>query len=385
MPSLTIAEWFLTRMFSKRRTLIISFALPAIVVSAFLMLLHFGEQEKPTISIVSHDKSPISVYLITELAREFTVNQTATEEELRNQVFQRVSAAGIIIPAEFHDMVLQGNPETPPTIAQVQLGVNEATISLQSMLNLQLQDILQVAHSYRQAGLQGQELTTRVLNLLEEKAKDRVYAKITDMELYVSPTLRISMGMFLMFMLLSSVNCVAIMMEDKQNYTMQRTYAAPVRAWQIALGQFVGGFIFGSLQIAVILLLTRGILGIHMSMTLLQQWALLELFLIAGMGMACVLGAIIGNAEHFSRISFVLIAPTCMISGCYWPVELMSDNMQKLSYFIPQRWVLDAMELLAAGGTWTTILLHIGVLILFGIVLLGIGSVVLRPGKREAV
>ncbi|MCY9707432.1 hypothetical protein M5X00_30130 [Paenibacillus alvei] len=46
---------------------------------------------------------------------------------------------------------------------------------------------------------------------------------------------------------------------------------------------------------------------------------------------------------------------------------------------------MDAMELLAAGGTWTTILLHIGVLILFGIVRLGIGSVVLRPGKREAI
>ncbi len=83
--------------------------------------------------------------------------------------------------------------------------------------------------------------------------------------------------------------------------------------------------------------------------------------------------------------NFVLVVPTCMIGGCYWPVEFMNDSMQKISYFAPQRWVLDAMEQLAAGGSWSAIALHVIVLLLFGVILLGIGSTVLQPAKREAL
>ncbi|MCM3337909.1 ABC transporter permease [Paenibacillus sp. MER TA 81-3] len=382
MPSLWIAQWFLKRMLSQKRSLIVTFLLPAIIVSAFMLLLHIGEQGPQRIEVVSRDHSPLAQYLLNSLKDDFELKEAANTNELRENVFDQKASAGFILPERYGDMLLQGEH---PVIEQIQLGMNEANIALKMRLEQHMRDVMRVVDTLKASGLQGNDLETRTADVLTEKSKGNVRAETTDFQLYVSPTLRMSMGMLLMFMLMSLMNAVSIMLEDKQNYTMMRTYAAPVRAYHIALGQFLGGIAFGTMQIAVVLLITRYLIGIDMSMTLLQQWVLLELFLIAGMGMACMLGSIIGNSEHFSRVNFFLVVPTCMISGCYWPVEFMNDSMQKISYFVPQRWVLDAMEQLAAGGSWSAIALHVIVLLLFGVVLLGIGSTVLRPATREAI
>jgi ABC-2 type transport system permease protein len=72
-----------------------------------------------------------------------------------------------------------------------------------------------------------------------------------------------------------------------------------------------------------------------------------------------------------------------MLGGCFWPVSIMPDWMQKLSNFVPQKWAIDAIERMATGQRLADIGMNLGVLTLLAVILIGIGSVILRPEEAE--
>ena len=50
------------------------------------------------------------------------------------------------------------------------------------------------------------------------------------------------------------------------------------------------------------------------------------------------------NENQISVFSTLIVFPSSMISGCLWPIEIMSDNLQKLSYIFPQRYIYILLE-----------------------------------------
>jgi len=66
--------------------------------------------------------------------------------------------------------------------------------------------------------------------------------------------------------------------------------------------------------------------------------------------------------------STLVITPSCMLAGCFWPVEYMPAIMQKISYFIPQRWALDAVQALQRGAAFHDVAGNLVVLMAFAAV-----------------
>ncbi|TXK85848.1 ABC transporter permease [Paenibacillus sp. N3.4] len=72
-----------------------------------------------------------------------------------------------------------------------------------------------------------------------------------------------------------------------------------------------------------------------------------------------------------------------MLGGCFWLISLMPEWMQKIANFVPQKWAIDAIARMASGQTLSEMWIHMGVLTLFALILLGVGSVILKPGEAE--
>jgi ABC-2 type transport system permease protein len=177
---------------------------------------------------------------------------------------------------------------------------------------------------------------------------------------------------------------VSIIMEDRKQMTMARIYTAPVRSFEIMMGNFMGSFLVGSLQILLILSITRFILQFDYHLPFVSQLIVMEFFLLASMGIASAVAGMVKNSSNITSLNTLIITPTCMLGGCFWPVSIMPDWMQKLSNFVPQKWAIDAIQRMSMGQGLMNVLLNLGVLALFAIILLGIGSVILRPEKAEA-
>lgn len=103
--------------------------------------------------------------------------------------------------------------------------------------------------------------------------------------------------------------------------------------------------------------------------------------MLVSMGLASTVAGLIRNPKNANMLNSLVIMPTCMIGGCFWPISFMPDYMQRLANFVPQKWAIQAVETISAGGTLSDITLPL--LILFGMaaILLTVGSAILRPSQ----
>jgi len=381
MNSFIIARQFVKRAIGNKKTLIMSFLLPAILIAFIMNQINLSTLSNEPVAYVNLDKGALSGQLVDELSQTFRLIEAASEDEVREEVIKQTKTVGIVIPNSFSDTVLAGGK---PQIAAYQLSMKEMSISLQLAIDNQMRLLTGFVQSAREAGLSVEALQPAVAQLMTQQSKHQISASVTDYGLHVQTSFRIAMGFLLMFMLIAVTNGVSIMLEDRQRHTMTRIYSAPVRAYEIALGNYLGSLAVGTLQLGFVLAIIHFVVGLDYKISFLPHFMIAELFLMAAIGIGTAIGALIKDASHLSSLNTLVITPTCMLGGCFWPIWLMEDYMQKISYFVPQRWALDAMEKLAGGADLSQVALHLGVLALFALVLFGIGSAVLRPAERES-
>ncbi|MMZ68759.1 ABC-2 type transporter [compost metagenome] len=78
-------------------------------------------------------------------------------------------------------------------------------------------------------------------------------------------------------------------------------------------------------------------------------------------------------------LNSLIITPTCMLGGCFWPLSVMPDYMQKIANVVPQKWTIQAVETISAGGTLSDIRMPLLILGIMALILLTVGSAILRP------
>ncbi|OUM95778.1 MAG: hypothetical protein A9Z00_14345 [Thermobacillus sp. ZCTH02-B1] len=184
-----------------------------------------------------------------------------------------------------------------------------------------------------------------------------------------------------MFLMMLINHSVAVVVEDRRNRTMERVYAAPVRSFDIAAGHFIGSVLIGTLQVLAIAALIRLVFGYDYGVPAWMQIVVMECFILAALGIASAVAGFVRNTRNLNIINTLIMTPTCMLGGCFWPIDIMPSFMRKLANFVPQKWAIEAMELGASGASLDRIALPLGILLLFAAVLLGFGAAVLRPAQ----
>jgi ABC-2 type transport system permease protein len=311
---------------------------------------------------------------------DYRMKEAKSEEELQDMVIRQKADAGLKIPASFTQTFYNGSK---PQVDMYQLNTNEATYTFKLNVNSAVNQISQTIEQARATGANGEELPSIVDKAIAQIQKHQVKALVTDYDLYVNPAMNSIIGFMLMFMMGLINNTVMLIMEDRRQKTMARIFTAPIRSIEIALGNFLGSFLVGSLQVLFILLITRFLLHYNYHLPFLNQFMILEFFLLACIGLASAVAGLVKNSSHISALNTIIITPTCMLGGCFWPISIMPDWMQKLANFVPQKWVIDGIERMASGQSLSEVALNLGVLALFAFILLGIGSVILQPGEAE--
>ncbi|MEI0736249.1 ABC transporter permease [Paenibacillus sp. JTLBN-2024] len=64
----------------------------------------------------------------------------------------------------------------------------------------------------------------------------------------------------------------------------------------------------------------------------------------------------------------LIIVPTCLLSGCFFPLSIMPETLRRVSDFLPQSWVLQSIEKLQEGATFGSIGFHLSILLAFAVV-----------------
>ncbi|BBI34584.1 ABC transporter permease [Cohnella abietis] len=384
MNSLFIARLIIKRTIGTRKSIIMLVLLPIIVISGIIGLFGKASDDKALIAVLNEDQSWMgdriiqSVQSIDSYQIEMQDPSTAKLEQLKNNVYDGKWAGLIHIPAGFTEKMLAGDPiEVNLFRKNEQLWSASLGITLKEATG-------KIAQSVQLVSLSGEEtqrkdqLVPELLQQQEEWGIPVIHTKIVNT---YNNAFVLVVGLTLLFIMILANQSIHGIMEDRGNRTMARMFTAPVRAFEIALGNFLGCLILGTLQLVLILAVTRYVIGFDFGLSFGKLLIIMEFFLLAAVGISSAVAGIVKNSANLGSINNLVVIPTCMIGGCFWPVSMMPEFMQKLSSFTPQRWAIVAMERASFGSTLSDIGLELGILLLFAAVLLAFGSYVLRPAQ----
>lgn len=382
MNSFTIALNMLRRSLFQRKGLLMYLVIPAAAVSLIIGVLGQQSENRVDIAYLNLDQGTIGTQVVQELSAfpDYRLIMAASEADLKNDVIKQKVAGAFIIPLGFSDTFLAG---TLPELEMYQLHTNEATVTLKISLEGILSGYQDTIALFSKQGLKETDLRGAALQTISQIQKHQIKPEITDLRLYTNPNMHIVSGFMLIFVMGLINKTVSLVMEDRRLRTMARTYTAPVRAFEIVAGNLLGSFAVGTLQVLVILLITRYVAGYEYGLPFVSQFVILEFFLLASMGIASVVASMVKNATNLNVINSLVVSPTCMLGGCFWPISLMPEWMQKLANFVPQKWALDAIERMSSGQPLSHMWMNMGVLALFGFILMSVGSVILKPTEAD--
>lgn len=382
MHSLTIAWQMIKRTLGRKKGWISYVIIPCAVVTGTVALLGNEATTSIPIAYVNADSGPAGEHLIEELSRtkEYVLKPIDSGEDLKENIIQQKEKIGIVIPEHYSDSLIEGDT---PQVQMYELTSSEASFTVKMMVNGTIGRMGDAAAVVRDQGDKQQDPKAALESILNQTAKHQIETVSTDMGLYAKPGLNNVTGFTLMFMMGLIASSVMLIVEDRKMRTMSRIYTAPVRSYQIALGNFLGSFILGALQIIIVLCISKYVIGYDYGIPFFTHFLILTAFMLVSMGIASTIAGLIRNPQNAGVINSLIITPTCMLGGCFWPLSIMPDFLKKIANFVPQKWAIEAVETAASGGTLSDIQLPLLILGLMAVILLALGSVILRPSEAS--
>lgn len=384
MPSLQIAAHLVRRTMGSRRGLIMNVLVPAIILSIMAGLFASTNRDKAIIIVNNADSGILGEYLASSLQKEplYEIHSepAMNEQQLKDRVLEGKADAAIYIPSDFSAKMMEGGPSS----AQLyRMNTQLWNASLEATLQTEAQKLSSSAALVRGTDSESPVDLSKLTALLEAQASPKAVLVNTEMELgkiVSDPTM---IGLILMFVMLLVSQSIGFIMEDREQRTMARMYTAPLRSLDIAFGNFLGSMLVGTIQLVIVLGLTYFVFDYSPGISFGWMLLVLEFFLLAIVGLASAVAGLVRNSTQLSQINNIIIAPSCMISGCFFPLSMLPDFMQKLANFFPQKWALTAIDRLGGGGSFSDVLLPLLILLLFAAVLIAFGSAVLKPNRTS--
>lgn len=377
----TIGWNMVKRTIGSKKGLIAYILLPSIVISAIISLTGGTGDDQATLLYTNLDTGAAGTHLLAELDNtgDYKLVEHGDEAALKEGVIGQEGAAGIWIPADYTSQLLSGQQ---PQIRVFELKASETSIMVKMKVTSIANEMLQTAAMVAAAspGAAGEQ-STQFAAILQQAEQHYVGSIRTDYDLYPREALGVITGLTLMFLMGLVTSSVSIIMDDRRGRTMMRMFSAPVRSYEIALGNFLGSFLVGLIQIVVVLSLGKWVLRYDYEIPMLLYFLVLAAFMLVSMGIASTVAGLIRNPNNAGMLNALILTPTCMLGGCFWPISVMPDYMQKAANFMPQKWAIQAVDIAATGGGWNELWLPFAILGLMAAVLLAIGSAILRPSE----
>ncbi|MEH7120449.1 ABC transporter permease [Neobacillus vireti] len=177
-----------------------------------------------------------------------------------------------------------------------------------------------------------------------------------------------TIGFLLMVMLNSAGGLSELILKEKENRTYFRIMSAPIDGKKYVLSNVIVNMIIMTIQVVVTLTVMTKVFGISAGAPFWEMIAVMMFFSLVCVGLSLVITAFAQNSNSAGALQNLIITPTCLLAGCFWPVEIMPKTAQKIADFLPQRWLLDTITELQKGHTLNSLSLNLVTLLAFAVV-----------------
>lgn len=184
--------------------------------------------------------------------------------------------------------------------------------------------------------------------------------------------------MVAMYILFVGMIGTSSIIEERENNTLMRLLTTKASRTDIVLGKFLGIFLIGIMDIAIIILFSKFVFGVTWGNSFGGLLLLSSMLFFAASGLALMIATFFKSSKAVNTLNPVIIMIMGFVGGNMIPVYEMNINFQKVGNFLLNSWGMREYLNLMINNGLKSILLPSIVLFAMGVFFLLIGIPRLR-------
>lgn len=176
-----------------------------------------------------------------------------------------------------------------------------------------------------------------------------------------------SLGFLIMIMLMSAGNLSEIILKEKENRIYFRLLSTPINARKYIVSNIIVNMIVMTIQVLTTLFFMTKVFHIDISIPFWEAATVMLLFALISIGISLMVVAFSNSTKSSGALQNLIVVPTVLLSGCFWPIDIMPNSVQRIADFLPQRWTLATLIKLQQGSSLGSLYLNIMILLAFAI------------------
>lgn len=356
---MTIFKNNLKRILRKKFNWLFLFIVPA-ALTAFISGMS-GDSPMIRVGVVDYDNTVFTQGLVQSLEARSRVSMIE-ESDIQKGIFGQTLDLAILIDENFTEDILQARPGRIKTMG---LEETDKSNALKMHLDSYVNAALQIAEA------SGGE-TSRFYEGLEAFEQGVFSIRYTTVERRGAERgSRVSqMGFLVMSMLFMAGFSSSIMLEDKEKKVYYRVISGPLSVPRFMIENLLSFYAVCMIQIFLTFSFMRWFLGVDFGPDLLPMLMVSLIFSFTAVALGVAVNTLAKDMRQAGVFMSLLITPMCMLGGCWWPIEMMPDVLQRIGQFVPTTWIMQAYSKIIYGGGLLNAVNEILVLSAFTVVFL---------------
>lgn len=344
----------------KKGNILVFFILPIIGILVSIAFYGNSGSTSVRIGVIDKDQSVLATDFVQSLSQQQGFKVSAISEgQQESQITSGKLDCVLVIPEGFAGAIYNHNPKQVEILS---IKGEAVTAWIQNYTNIYLRNLRDISNAS-----EGKEETfNKIYNNIKLDKLSLQVNKVQDQSKDKDMTAQM-IGFLIMFMMLGAGNTAEMILREKRNRTYYRICSAPVSAKIYLFSNVLANLIMVTLQILAALLIMINVFKIQTHVPLIEMLIILVLFGLVAIGLGLLIVAFTSDSRQASTLQNLVITPSCMLAGCFWPIGIMPKPLQRLADFLPQKWTIGAIQTLQMGGNFEQVVINLLIIAAFAL------------------
>ncbi len=378
MNALAIAEVNVRRLLRDRTSTFFIFVLPIVLIVVLGTV--FGGRVAPRMGIVAVESGALGAELVDAIrdgAVKLELKEPATVAELTAGVEEGTLEIGVVIPPGYDATLRGGGVAEIVILGQPQSAVSALREAVSQAVAAQAAVVQAARLAASREGIPFDAALATARSIQGEMAGVTVAVERIGEGLFPAGTGAFAPGaqnQLVLFMFLTSMTAATQLILTRQLGVSRRMLASPIRVRTILVGETLGRFGVAMLQGLFIVILSAIIFGVSWGDPL-AAGTIVVLFALVGTGAAMVVGVFSNNPDQAGALGVMAGMLLGALGGAMVPLEIFPEPAHTLAFLTPQAWAIQGLrEVALRDGTVIDVLQELGVLVLYAVALMAVGT-----------
>ena len=164
-------------------------------------------------------------------------------------------------------------------------------------------------------------------------------------------------------LMVTTILSVIMVVREKQGGMLERLFATPLRSDEFVLGIALALAVLALVQSTVVLGAALLLFQVKVVGNLVLAFGILLLFAVGNQGLGIMLSAAAKNELQAIQFVPLILFPSLLLTGVFFPLEAIPSGLRPLSYVVPLTYASDALHSVMLRG-WGIVEVGLDVLIL---------------------